>query len=97
MQFMHPFSRSKLSYVLQAGGLFNYLEVEDNDGDIIADSGHQLGWQIGAGLAIPLGNRWHVLPSIRYRSLPGDIEGSGVNTSADLNYLSVGGNVSCSF
>jgi hypothetical protein len=97
LQFMHPFGTSKLSYVLQAGGLFNHLEVENNDGEIIADSEHQLGWQLGAGLAIPLGSRWHLLPSVRYQSLPGDLEGTDINTSVDLDYLSVGIDVSWSF
>ena len=96
-QFIHPIGESGLSYLVRAGGTYNHIEIENNDGDIIIDSGHGLGWQAEAGLVIPLSEKFSLLPSLRYRLLNRDIEIENVNTSVDLNYLSVGVGLSLSF
>lgn len=97
LQFIHPIGESGLSYLVRAGGTYNHIEIENNDGDIIIDSGHGLGWQAEAGLVIPLSERFSLLPSVRYRSLNRDIKIENVSTSVDLNYLSVGVGLSWSF
>lgn len=97
VQFIHSIGESTLCYLLRVGGTYNHIEIENNDGDIIIDSGHGLGWQAEAGLVIPLGERFSLLPSVRYRSLNRDIKIENVNTSVDLNYLSVGVGLSWSF
>jgi hypothetical protein len=79
------------------GGTYNHIEIENNAGDIIIDSGHGLGWQAEGGLVIPLSEKFSLLPTIRYRSLNRDIEIENVSTSVDLNYLSVGVGLSWSF
>jgi len=97
LQFIHPIGESGLSYLVRAGGTYNHIEIENNSGDIIIDSGHGLGWQAEAGLVIPLSEKFSLLPSLRYRSLNRDIEIENVITSVDLNYLSVGVGLSWSF
>ena len=97
LQFIHPIGESGLSYLVRAGGTYNHIEIENNSGDIIIDSGHGLGWQAEAGLVIPLNEKFSLLPSLRYRSLNRDIEIENVSTSVDLNYLSVGVGLSWSF
>jgi hypothetical protein len=97
LQFIHPIGESGLSYLVRAGGTYNHIEIENNDGDIIIDSGHGLGWQAEAGLVIPLSERFSLLPSVRYRSLNRDIEIEVASTSVNLNYLSVGVGLSWSF
>jgi len=97
LQFIHPIGESGLSYLLRAGGTYNHLEIENNNGNIIIDSGHGLGWQVEAGLVISLSDKFSLLPSLRYRSLNRDIEIENVSTSVDLNYLSVGVGLSWSF
>ncbi len=96
-QLIHPIGESTLSYLVRVGGTYNHIEIENNDGDIIIDSGHGLGWQAEAGLVIPLNERFSLLPSVRYRSLNRDIKIENVSTSVDLNYLSVGVGLSWSF
>ena len=96
-QFIHPIGESTLSYLVRLGGTYNHIEIENNAGDIIIDSGHGLGWQAEAGLVIPLSEKFSLLPSVRYRSLNRDIEIENVNTSVNLNYLSVGVGLSWSF
>lgn len=97
LQFIHPIGESGLSYLVRAGGTYNHIEIENNGGDIIIDSGHGLGWQTEAGLVIPLSENFSLLPSLRYRSLNRDIEIENINTSVNLNYLSVGIGLSWSF
>lgn len=96
-QFIHPIGESNLSYLVRIGGTYNHIEVENNDGDIIIDSGHGLGWQAEAGLVIPISEKFSIMPSVRYRSLNRNIDINNTSTSVDLNYLSVGVGLSWSF
>jgi hypothetical protein len=97
LQFIHPIGESNISYLVRAGGTYNHLEIENNDGDITIDSGHGLGWQAEAGLSIPLSESFSLLPSVRYRSLNRDIDINNISTAVNLNYLSVGVGLSWSF
>lgn len=97
LQFIHPIGKSDIKYLVRAGGTYNHIEIENNSGDIIIDSGHGLGWQAEAGLVIPLSEKFSLLPTVRYRSLNRDIEIENISTSVDLNYLSVGVGFSWSF
>ncbi|BDQ03581.1 outer membrane beta-barrel protein [Ignavibacterium sp.] len=96
-QFIHPIGESDIKYLVRAGGTYNHIEIENNNGDITIDSGHGLGWQAEAGLVILLSEKFSLLPSVRYRSLNRDIDINNVSTSVDLNYLSVGVGLSWSF
>ncbi|WP_148270515.1 outer membrane protein [Haliscomenobacter hydrossis] len=87
---LHPIGESKLHYLLEGGGIANHIEIENKEGDIINDSGHGLGWQVGAGLGVSLSDRFRITPSIRYRTLSRDFDITKVKTEVDLNYLSVG-------
>jgi hypothetical protein len=91
LQFIHPFSTtSKLSYLLRLGGIYNHIEVENAAGDIVADSGHGLGFELGVGLSADLGSGWNLRPQLGYRSLSRDLEITSTTTAVDLNYLSIG-------
>lgn len=98
-QFIHPLGTSEsLSYLLRAGATYNHLELEDNDGDLINDSGHGLGYQLEAGLDYNLGNNWSLRPTLRYRSLSRDLEIiNNQSVEVDLNYLSFGLGISKTF
>ena len=97
LQFIHPIGESEINYLVRAGGTYNHIEIENNDGDIIIDSGHGLGWQAEAGLLIPLSEKVSLLPGVRYRSLSRDIDIENESTSVHLNYFSVGVGLSWSF
>lgn len=95
LQFLQPFSReSKLKWLLSAGAVFNHIETEDNDGEIIDDSGHGFGWEAGVGLSIPLNKRWQLIPDFRYHELPADMSNGTATESVDLHYISIGVGVS---
>ena len=97
LQFIHPLGDTQLSYLVRAGGVFNHIEVEDQERDFIGDSEHGFGWQVGTGLMIPLGGNWSLTPSVRYRSLSSDIEIDETTTAVDLNYISAGVGLTRSF
>ena len=95
LQFIQPFgSESKLKVLLSAGAIVNHIETENDEGDIIDDSGHGMGWEVDAGLSIPLSDSWQIVPGIRYHALPREIANGGNVESVDLNYLSIGVTVS---
>jgi len=89
LQFMHPLGSTPVDYYVRAGGIYNHIELENSGGDITADSGHGLGWQAGAGIALPLGAKWRFMPGLRYQSLARDIEVGTVTTDVDLNYVAL--------
>ena len=88
--FVHPIGDSNVSYLLKAGGIYNHIEVENSAGDITADSGHGLGWEIGTGIQLDLGNNWNLRPQLAYRALSRELEIGSATTDVDLNYFSVG-------
>ncbi len=88
LQFMHPISTSSLSYYARLGGLYNHIEIEEGD-DIIEDTGHGLGFQIAAGINIPLGSNWNLNPGLKFNAISGDIDNNGNTTDLDLNYIMI--------
>jgi hypothetical protein len=95
LQFIHPLNtESKLNILLSAGGVGNHIETENEQGDIIYDTGHGLGWEVDAALSIPLNDRWQIVPGIRYHALSREMTNGTAKESVDLNYISVGVGVS---
>lgn len=101
LQFMHALGESDMSLLARAGMLSNHIEIEDSNGDIIGDSGHGfkegIGWQFEGRLSWPLGEKWALVPSMRYRSLPREIKIGATGTEVVLNYFSLGLGISRSF
>ena len=89
LQFKHPIGNMPLSYYLRAGGLYNHIEIENAAADIIGDTGHGLGFQLGAGIDYNLGKNWSITPGLKFNSLSRDVEMEGVTTGLNHNYLSL--------
>lgn len=89
LQFKHPFGESPVSYYLRAGGLYNHIETENAEGDIIDNSGHGLGWQLAAGIDVPMGKNWSFTPGVKFNSLSRETEFEGATKQLDLNYVSL--------
>ena len=87
LQFIHPLSNSKVAYYLRAGALYNHIEIENADGDVIKDSDHGWGWQLAGGFDIPLGKNWSLTPGVKFNSLSSDVEHNSITVPLDLNYL----------
>jgi opacity protein-like surface antigen len=58
----------------RAGGLYNHIETENSAGELISDSGHGLGWQVAAGVELPLNDNWSIAPGIKFNSLVRDFK-----------------------
>ena len=87
LQFKHPISNTQLSYYVRGGALYNHIEIENEDGDILKDSGHELGWQAAAGIDIPLGKNWRLTPGVKFNSLSCDVDNNNQNVKLDLDYF----------
>jgi hypothetical protein len=84
-KFEHPFLRDIAGWV-RAGGVYNHIEVEDDD-DVLADSDHELGWEAGGGLRIPVNDRFAIMPGLRYRTFSVDLSDGATTVPVDMTYL----------
>lgn len=90
LRFDHPIrGDSGPLFRIEAGGTYKHVEVENTSGDIVADSGHELGLEAGGGVVIPLGTAWRLTPTVRFRSLSPAFDVTGVTTKTDLRYMGV--------
>ena len=91
LRFEHPFRGESggLAYRLEGGGTFKHIEIEDDEGEAIADSEHGLGYEAGAALLLPLGSTWRFTPGLRYRSLDRDFRIGSAKTDASLRYVAL--------
>lgn len=99
LRYIFPLKNERMGILLGAGGLYNHIELENTEGDIIGDTKHGFGYQVEAGLAIMLGENetFRLTPALRYRALSRDIEFNNVNHTLDLNYLSLGLGIAVQF
>jgi opacity protein-like surface antigen len=88
LQFKNSIGESPLSYFVRGGLLYSHIEVENNAGEIISDTGHGVGFQVVGGVEVALGKNWSLAPSLKFNSLSGETEIEGVNHQLDLRYVS---------
>ncbi len=88
LDFRHPIGDSRLSYYLRAGVLYNHIETENTEGDILNDTKHGPGFQLAGGLDINLGKNWSLTPGIKFNSLSRDTEFEGAPKQLDYQYIS---------
>lgn len=90
LRFEQPFSDdAPVSGWLSVGGTVVHLELEDVEGDIVADTGHGLGFEGAGGVAFALGERWSLTPGVRYSLVSRDVEIGPVTTDIELEYVAV--------
>lgn len=89
LQFKHPVNTLPISYYLRAAGLYNHIEIENSEGDIVEDTGHGYGWQLAGGVDLELGKNWSLTPGVKFNALSRELENESGNTQLELNYLQV--------
>ncbi len=89
LQYKKQFANSAIGYYLRAGGLYNHIETENADGDIINDTGHGIGFQLAGGFDFPLGNNWSFTPGVKFNALTRNTDFEEVSTDLNYNYVSV--------
>lgn len=87
LEFKHPIGTSNYAYYLRAGGLYNHIEAEDDDGNITDDTGHGLGWQLAGGIDVPLGGKWSLTPGVKFNALNREFDDGEITRDLDLRYL----------
>ena len=88
LQFKHPVGNSPVSYFVRAGALYCHIETESNNGDIISDTGHGIGWQAATGIEVALGRNWSLAPGLKYNWLSGETNFEGTNYQLDHRTVS---------
>ncbi len=76
-------------YFVRLGMLYNHLEIENNEGDIIHDTGHGPGFQLAGGLVIPLSAKWNLMPGVKFNALKRDLTDEGTTRTLKQNYLQI--------
>ena len=89
LNFKHPIGSSKLAYYVRAGGLYNHIETENADGDIINDTKHGFGYQLAGGLDVCLGKNWSLTPGFKFNSLSRETKYEDTSIQIDYQYISV--------
>ena len=98
LKFKNPFLNfAKTSYVLNVGGIYNNLEVEDRLNKTSGDTGYGLGWQAAVGLEYLIAENWSLRPELRYRSLSKDLTYLNITEKIDHSYFSFGLGLAVSF
>ncbi|MCC5929625.1 MAG: porin family protein [Cyclobacteriaceae bacterium] len=88
LQFKKQIGNSPVSYFLRAGMLYSHIEIENNQGEIISDSGHGVGYQVVGGIEVSLGKNWSLAPGIKYNALSAETRFEGENFQLDHRYIS---------
>jgi opacity protein-like surface antigen len=91
LRFEHPLrAGARTAYWVRIGATYNHLELEDADGELVANTAHGLGWEAGVGLALQVSERWSLTPGFRYRSLSRDLELATATMPVELQYVEFG-------
>ena len=96
LQFAHPVVASVQGWA-RAGVLYNHIETESEGGETLADSGHELGWEAGSGVIIPIGERFALTPGVRYRTFSAELDQGQGAANVDLSYVAFDIGLSYSF
>jgi hypothetical protein len=100
LRWEHPFSGetgSGHAFRLRVGGTYDHIEIEDEDGELIADTGHGPGWEVGGGVTFRLTDTLRLSPEARYRALSREAEIGDVTTDLDLQYVAADLGITWSF
>ncbi len=97
VHFQHPIQSMPVSYYFRAGGLYNHIELENKEGQIIEDTGHGFGWQLSTGFVIPLGSRWNLQPGLKFNSLSRTLSYEDIDNHLELRHVSLRLGISKSF
>ena len=97
-QFIQPIKEdSKFSYLIRAGGIYNHIQIENSNGDLVQDTGHGLGYEFGVGLDYRFLESWSLRPQVGYRALSRNIKVLNTVVNVNLNYLAFGLGISRTF
>jgi hypothetical protein len=89
LQFAHPIADLPVSFYVRGAGLYNHIEIENAEGDIVEDTGHGLGFQLASGINIDIGNSWTLNPGVKFNALSRDSNYENTSRALDYRYVSL--------
>ncbi|MCW9037849.1 outer membrane beta-barrel protein [Altibacter sp.] len=92
-----PRGTPPISFFVNAGGVYNHFEFENNQDGTVIDSDHGMGWQVGGGMAYEFIENWFLRPELRYRSLSRDYTVANTPVESSLRYVGFGIGVAATF
>jgi hypothetical protein len=85
-RFQHPIL-ARVDVWVRGGGIYNHVELEDENGNIVADSGHELGWEGGGGFGFNVTDRFAIMPGARFRTYSADVTLGQTTLPVELTYI----------
>jgi len=76
-----------VSVYIRGGALYNHIEIENESGELLYDTGHGFGFQLATGIEIAIGLNWNLNSGIKLNSLNREIE--SISTNLNLNHISM--------
>lgn len=89
LQYKRQLDGYATKWFVRGGAIYNHIEVENDLGDILADSGHGFGFQVAGGIDIDLGRSWSLTPVVKYNNLSRYLDEAGEGMDVQYNYLTV--------
>lgn len=89
LQYSDSFANGNLGYRLRSGVTYEHIEIENNNGNIVFDTDHGVGFELGAALSYAINNNWSLTPGLRYRCLSRDVEFGATIGDTDLSYVAL--------
>lgn len=89
IKYIHPVENTNFNYFISAGTTLKHIEIQDQKGEIIADTDFGFGWETSIGIALNLKQRWSISPSFRMRSLKRSVNLNEIQNNFELSYISL--------
>ena len=89
LKITQPVNKYNLEIYIKGGAVHQYMSLEKTSQKRY-NSGQQWGWQVEAGLSLPLDYGIALLPGLKYSNLSGSIEQNGSKSNFNLNDISAG-------
>jgi hypothetical protein len=89
LQYKRKVEFSNTSVFVRAGYQYKHIELEDPAGELLFDTTHGPGWQVGCGIDMPMAQKWSLLAEVKFNALP-EMEGHATeDLIPDRNYFSL--------
>lgn len=89
LQYKRPMESSNVSVFIRGGFQYKHIEIEDPSGELLFDTTHGPGWQVGFGLDLPFSVKWSVIPELKFSTLTESGGSHTFESVPDRSYFSV--------
>lgn len=88
LQYKRPLEFANVSFFVRGAFQYKHIEVEDPSGELLFDTTHGPGGQVGFGLDLPLSEKWSVVPELKFSTLSSVDGNVTADQIPDRNYFS---------